>query len=212
MRTSLPGLRRTVASSLVALALVVSNVAVVAGGQPHTVDPGLMSPPLNPAFTWECWTAGDKIVCDGEQTTTYTAVEAIPCDDGWIYATGTAHETLRRVGDSEGRALYTLGKTRIDDQLSRSPSFDGVVVRAHASWTDFYEYPVPGDLSSRIVTRRGADVILTVPGHGLVVLDVGIKAFDIEGNVLFAHGPHDLLDDIGGAVARACEALAGTSG
>lgn len=212
MRTPFSRPGRPVLSTVAAVVLMLSSVAGLRAGQADTVDPGLMSPPLNATFTWECWRSGDHIVCDGERITTYTAAEAIPCEDGWIYATGSARDTLRRVGDAEGRALYTLGKSLIDDQFSRSPALDGIVGKARGSWTDYYEYLVPGDLSSRIVTRRGVDVVLTVPGHGMVVLDAGIRAFDFEGNLLFAHGPHDLLDDIEGAAARACDALAGTSG
>jgi len=203
------GARRTVAATLAAALLILATAAGTSAGRPDSVDPSLMTPPLNPSFTWECWRAGDQIVCDGERITTYEAVEAIPCEDGWIYATGIARDTLRRIGDADGRALWTLGTTRIDDELSRSPAFDGIVGSARGSWSDFYEYAVPGDLSSRIVTRRGVDLIVTIPGQGVVVLDAGIKSWDIEDNILFAHGPHDLLEDFEGAAVRGCEALAG---
>jgi hypothetical protein len=39
--------------------------------------------------------------------------------------------------------------------------------------------------------------------------DVGVKSFDIEGNVLFAHGQHEVLDDFDAAFAKVCEALQG---
>jgi len=52
------------------------------------------TPPLNPSFNWERWRTGAGIVFQGERTTTYTAVEAIPCPDGtWVYAEGTAYDT-----------------------------------------------------------------------------------------------------------------------
>lgn len=211
MRTPRSLRRRATTATVAALLLVMASGSGALAGRPDTVDPGLMTPPLNPSFTWECWRAGDQIVCDGERVTTYEAVEAIPCDDGWIYATGIARDTLRRVGDADGRALTTLGTTRIDDLVSRSPAFDGIVGRARGSWTDLFEYAVPGDLSTRTVTRRGVDVILTVPGKGMIVLDAGVKSWDIEDNILFARGPHDLVEDIDGAFARACDALAGGS-
>ena len=200
---------RTFVAIIAAALLTLATAAGTSAGRLDSVDTSLMTPPLNPSFTWECWRAGAQIVCDGERITTYEAVEAIPCDDGWIFATGIALDTLRRVGDSEGRALTTLGTTRIGDRLSRSPAFDGIVGMARGTWTDFYEYGVPGDLSSRVVTRRGVDVILTIPGQGMVVLDAGIKSWDIEDNILFAHGPHDLIEDIEGAFAKACDALSG---
>ncbi|HEX6127901.1 MAG TPA: hypothetical protein VF071_02660 [Candidatus Limnocylindria bacterium] len=201
--------RRAAASSLLAIAMLLATTVSASAGRPDAVDPSLMSPPLNPSFDWECWRTGSGIVCDGERTTTYTAVEALPCPGGWIYATGSAYDTLRRVGDADGRALSTLGTTRIDDQLSLSPEFDGIVGRAHSSWTDAYDYPVPGELASRTVTRRGVDVLLTVPGQGLIVLDAGIKSWDIDNNLLFAHGPHPLIDDIEGVLAATCDALSG---
>lgn len=204
---------RTVVAGVAAAVLLLATAAGTSAGRPDSVDPSLMTPPLNPTFTWECWRAGDEIVCDGERTTTYEAVEAIPCPDGsWIYASGIARETLRRIGDASGLALSTLGTVRIDDRLSRSPSFDGMVGMARGAWTDSYEYVVPGDLSSRITTRRGVDLVFTVPGHGIVVLDAGIKSWDIEDNILSARGPHDLVEDLEGAAARACDALAGMSG
>jgi len=202
--------RRTISAGLAAVFLLLAMAGAAAAGRPDTVDPALMTPPLNPSFTWECWRAGDQIVCDGERTTEYTSVEAIPCPDGgWIYATGVARDTLRRVGDANGLALSTLGTTRIDDRLSRSPDFEGIVGSARGVWTDAYEYVVAGDLSSRIVTRRGVDVILTIPGQGRVVLDAGIKSWDINETILFERGPHALVEDIEGALEAACDALAG---
>ena len=212
MRTPPTRRRSTIGAIILAATLMLAATANVAAGRPDVVDPSLMTPALNPSFDWECWRAGDRIVCDGERTTEYTAVEAIPCPDGgWIYATGSAHDTLRRVGDENGLALSTLGTTRIDDRLSRSPSFDGIVGHARGVWTDSYDYVLPGDLSSRILTRRGFDVVLTIPGQGLVMLDAGTWAVDFDGNLLFAHGPHPVLEDIEGAFARACDALAGQS-
>ena len=208
--TRLKTARQTVVAMLAAALLTLMSAVSASAGRPDGVDPSMMTPPLNPSFTWDCWRAGDQIVCDGERITTYEAVEAIPCEDGWIYATGIARDTLRRIGDADGRALTTLGTTRIDDKLSRSPAFDGIVASARGSWTDYYEYGVPGDLSSRILTRRGLDLVVTIPGQGMVVLDAGIKAWDIEDNILFIRGPHDLLD-FEGAAAKGCEALAGTA-
>lgn len=50
---------------------------------------------------------------------------------------------------------------------------------------------------------------MVVPGTGLDIHDVGVKSFDIEGNVLFAHGQHEVLDDFDAAFAKVCEALQG---
>jgi hypothetical protein len=204
--------RRAVNAWIAAVILLLATSGGASAGRPDPVDPALMTPPLNPSFTWECWRAGNQIVCEGDRTTEYTAVEAIPCPDGgWIYATGSAHDTLRRVSYADGLALSTIGATRINDQMSRSPEFDGIVGSARGFWTDSYKYLVPGDLASRILTRRGVDTILTIPGHGMVVLDAGIKSWDIDDTILFERGPHAFVEDIEGAVKAACDALAGVS-
>ncbi len=173
------------------------------------VDPALMTPALNPSFEWDCWRSGDKIVCQGEQSAEHDAIEAIPCPDGgWIYLTGTERQTLRRVSDQDGLALWTVGTFRADGHVSRSAAFDGIVGHARSVWNDRYDYVVPGDITSRIHTRSGFDPVVTIPGQGVVMLDVGVWSVDIEGNLLFAHGQHPALEDIEAAFATVCEALA----
>lgn len=204
--------RRFAHAGLTAVLLLLAMASSVSAGRSDQVDPSTMTPPLNPSFDWECWRTATGIICDGERTLSYTAVEAFPCPDGsWVYASGTDRRTLRRIGDAEGRALAAFETVRIDDRLSRTAAFDGIVGSARGIWTDAYEYGVPGDLSSRVVTRRGVDVILTIPGQGMVVLDAGIKSWDIDDNILFARGPHALVEDIEGAFAAACDALAGVT-
>jgi hypothetical protein len=39
--------------------------------------------------------------------------------------------------------------------------------------------------------------------------DVGVKSFDIEDDVLFARGPHEVLDDFEAAIDKVCDALQG---
>lgn len=195
-------------------AMVLSAVAVggVSAGRGDSVDPAIMTPTLNPSFTWECWENGAGIICDGERTLSWTAADTgLPCEHGTIYSTGTDTRTLRRVGDADGRGLYSLQTVHISEVLSLSPTFDEIVARAAAHFTERFEYLVPGDLSTRTDTYRGADVILTVPGEGLVLHDVGIKSFDIDDNLLFAHGPHPVVEDFEAAFAPVCDALAGIS-
>lgn len=206
-----PG-RRAIAVILAVVCLTMATVGTASAGRPDSVDPALMSPPLNSSFSWECWRVDDRIVCDGERTLTYTALDAFPCPDGGsVYASGIDQRTMRRIGDVEGKALSTFETVRIEDRVSRSPQFDGIIGRGIGIWTDSYEYVVPGDLSSRIVTRRGADVLVTIPGQGVVLsaLDVGIKSWDIEDTILFERGPHALVEDIEGAFEAMCDALGG---
>lgn len=59
------------------------------------------------------------------------------------------------------------------------------------SWT--------GDQPTRVEVLSGNDVTVVVPSTGLVIHDVGVKSFDIDDNVLFAHDPHDVLEDFDAA-------------
>ena len=67
----------------------------------------------------------------------------------------------------------------------------------------------PGDASTRVEVVSGNDVTVVVPGTGLVIHDVGVKSFDIEDNLLFAHGQHQVPEDFEAAFAKVCEALQG---
>lgn len=195
---------------LLAAMLVIASVGGVSAGRSSSVDPALMTPTLNPAFTWECWTAGDRIVCDGELTESYM-VEGFPCEAGPMWVRGSDSRRVRRVSDSDGRALTSLLTVKIRDELSLSPSFEGIVAIGRAQFSVAFDYVIPGDISSRISVLRGADVIITIPGQGLVLQDVGVKAYDFADNLLFAHGKHPILDDddAEAAFGRVCDALAG---
>ena len=124
-----------------------------------------------------------------------------------IYSTGTNSSTQRRFGDESGFAVRT--REHVDDREMFSLSADGTgpTVRVFAHFQHQFEYSIPGDLSSRTETFTGVDVHNTAPGVGLIVHEVGLKTFDIDGNVLVAHGPHPLLEDFEGSLAKLCDAL-----
>jgi hypothetical protein len=71
-------------------------------------------------------------------------------------------------------------------------------------FTQRFEYAIPGDLSSRTRSPDGSTV--TGAGVGLVFHEVGIKAIDIDDNVLLVHGPHPIHDE--GAWLQVCDAFA----
>ena len=91
--------------------------------------------------------------------------------------------------------------------LGFEPDLSGPVLTGRGIYEETYYYIVPGDLSSRTDRYTGLDVRITGPGVGLVVHDVGVKTFDIDGNVLFAHGPHPVVGDFETAFAGVCPAL-----
>lgn len=195
---------------MVALSVLVPAAAAGAAGR-SPVDPSIMQPALNPTFTWTCWRMDDKTMCDGERHDSWTAIDTgIPCAGGTIYSTGTDDRSLRRWGDAEGLALHSHGVADAREKpLALNPEMTGTTARAFGHFSQRFTYGVPGDASTRVEVFSGNDVTVVVPGTGLVMHDVGVKSFDIEGNVLFAHGQHEVLDDFDAAFAKVCEALQG---
>ena len=201
-------MRRLLLTLLATMVLLVPAAAASAAGR-TPVDPSIMQPALNPAFTWTCWRMDDKTMCDGEFHDSWTASDiGVPCAGGTIYSTGTQDQTLRRWGDAEGLALHTHGHGDIGETLALNPEMTGTTARLSAHFSQRFLYGVPGDVSTRVEVVSGNDITVVVPGTGLVMHDVGVKAFDIEGNLLFAHGQHEALD-FDAAFAKVCDALQG---
>jgi hypothetical protein len=84
----------------------------------------------------------------------------------------------------------------------------GTTARLTAHSSQRFTYGIPGDASTRVEVLSGNDITVVVPGTGLVIHDLGVKAVDIEGNLLFAHGQHQALD-FEAAFAKVCDALQG---
>ena len=202
-------LRRLV-TAVAAISLLMLAGTPASASERTPVDPSIMQPALNPTFTWECWRVDDKTVCDGERHLSWTAADTgLPCAAGPIYSTGTDDRFLRRWGDAAGRALHSHAVANISETLALSPDGTGRTASAVGYFSQRFTYAVPGDQSTRVEVLSGNDVTVVVPGTGLVIHDVGVKSFDIDDNVLFAHGPHDVLEDFGAAFVKVCDALQG---
>ncbi len=89
---------------------------------------------------------------------------------------------------------------RVDDHVS----FSGVITNNDTGAT----YRDPGHLLNRfdvetgVFTQYGLIFNITIPGQGVVALDVGLISFDPSGNVLI-HGPHEVFNGL-----DLCEVLA----
>lgn len=206
--------RRIVTALLLAGVLAVASTGGVAAGRSQPVDQGLMSPALNPSFDWECWRAADTIVCEGTATESWSAVEIAPCSDGGaLYSSGFDSRRIRRVSDSEGRALTSQLFVQAREVISRSPDMSGLLARGKAQFSVSFEWAVPGDLSTRTSILHGMDASFIIPGHGMLLHQVGVISYDIDDNLLFARGVHPIVDDAEGAFEQlgrqACDALAG---
>ena len=195
---------------LAILLLALTAPAGVTAGRPTSVDPALMQPPLNASFgPWECWRTGTGITCEGSRTLTAVGAEVgLVCDGRMVYTNEIDQRTQRRYGDSEGRALRTVQHVDVRGTLGLSPDLSGYTLQGAGHFQETFEYLIPGDLSSRTDRYTGLDVRVTGPGVGLVVHDVGVKIFDIDDNLLFAHGPHPVVEDFEAAFSGICDAFA----
>ena len=201
-------MKRTILG-LAVLALAFSAPAGVAAGRGESVDPALMQPPLNATFEpWECWRTGTGITCEGHRTLTAVGAETfLVCDGQPVYTNEVDTRTLRRYGDENGLALKAVQHVNIKGVVGLEPDLSGPNLNTVGLFQETYRYAVPGDLSTRTDRYTGLDVRFSGPGVGLVVHDVGIKTFDIDDNVLFAKGPHPVVEDFETAFAGVCPAL-----
>ena len=200
-------------AALLVLVLTLGLTGIAAAGRANSVDPAFVTPALNPTFAWECWGAGDQIVCEGTATESWSGVEIGVCDDGGaLYSAGFDSRRIRRVSDAEGRALTSQLFVQARDTVSRSPTMDGTVAWGVGQFYVSFDWAVPGDQSTRTSVLHGADTSVTVPGQGLLLHQVGVISYDIDDNLLFARGVHPIVDDADAAFeqlfTQTCDALA----
>jgi hypothetical protein len=204
-------------AAVVALALA----ATLAGGVPATaksprvVDPATLTPALNPDFApWDCFTAGREITCQGEFRPVYENEPTwLQCDGQDVYISGGGREFMTRWHDAEGRATKTV--VHLDypgDVFSLSPTGEGPSVTIRGHFNRHYDYLVPGDRSSRVLTEVGAIYLVNEPGKGIVLQDTGAVTFapgeEFE-TITSPHGVHEVYDDPAVVDAVICDSLTG---
>lgn len=202
---------KPIAPTLAALGLAVASTPAALATSPHTVDPDLMTPALNPEFApYTCVQAGTGITCTGELVESYAGPTELQCVGQDVYVTGRQRVRIVRWHDLEGRALKTSLQTDFPtDRLTLSPSGDGPAVVLAGNWHKHYLYPVPGDEGSRVLTETGAMLRLRAPGGGLLFQDTGLVTY-VPGEEYQTpsqiHGVHDRFPglDLDGLI---CEGL-----
>ena len=199
----------TVGLAALGLALVAAPAVATS---PHTVDPATMTPTLNPDYApWTCIEAGTGITCTGQQDLAYTN-EAIglQCNGQDVYATGVQRSKFVRWHDLEGRALKTSIQTNFPaDRLTLSPTGEGPAVFLSGDWHKHYVYPVPGDLTQRVLTETGSALKLRVPGSGVTFRDSGSVTYVPNQEYETPSDTHGVHDRFSGADLDAliCEGL-----
>lgn len=196
-----------------ALALL-APASPAAAANPHSVDPATVSPMLNPDFApWSCWEAGRGITCQGGYTASYEGVGiGVFCDGEEVVVAGTVRERMTRWHDAEGRATRTSVHTDVPADLLTLPSAgaDGLVVTVVGHFNRHYRYPVPGQLSTRVLTEVGAIYLVRGPDGKLLLQDTGTvtfapgRDFDVVDRM---SGRHDFYADPSSLETAVCGAL-----
>ena len=183
-------------------------------GSPHTVDPSTASPPLNPGFApWSCTATGNGSICRGFEAQSWIDADlGLGCDGRPIFTTGSAATDAVRYGQSDGRATRTALHNEVSEVWSLAPGGGAPTLTLRSRFNERFDYPVPGDVASRIYTLTGGYYQVTAPGHGLVWHDVGFSqvAPGPNGPIETLHGPHDSANGVLELILpAACEVLLG---
>lgn len=188
-------MRRTIRIAVGALLLTMSLATGAQAASPHQVDPGLMTPPLNPDYDpWICTVTGGGPICRGSTSASWVN-DPLPfgCGAATIYTTGSFSSAGSRWHLPDGRATHTVFQNAATEHWTLSPTGGGPTVNVKSTWIEHFSYGVPGDITTRIKTVTGADWQATAPGAGVVWHDVGLVRFEagVDGGIDLTHGPHD---------------------
>jgi hypothetical protein len=161
-------------------AAAVSLAASASADSPHTVDPALMTPTLNPEYSpWTCLIAGTGITCTGYQDLSYTNEPLdLQCGGRTVYVTGVQRSKFVRWHDLDGRAVKTSIQTNFpSDQLTHHHHRD--VQRVSPA-------PAVGEVEQRPADHHGAELC----GPPSPVLDA--RRRQVHGEILRRGGDLDL--------------------
>ena len=184
-----------------------------AAAEPRVVDPSTLQPALNPDFApWTCLEAGQGIVCRGDAAFSYEQEPiGLRCPSGDVVISGSGREHMTRWHTADGLATKTV--VHLDypaDVFSLAGVVDGPSLTIRGHFNRHFEYLVPGDLDSRVLTEVGAIYLANQSGRGLVLQDTGPVTYEpgLEFEIVAtAHGIHDTLTDPGVVDTLICDAL-----
>ena len=208
--TTMPS--RILTSIVAGLLLVALASGLAVAKSPHVVDPDSVTPPLNPAFTWDCFEAGAGITCQGTFVNGPYADQLFSCGGQPVFIHGVGYERMTRWHDALGRATKTVVNLDYpEDRLTLAPDGSGPAVTGASHWNRHYTYVVPGDPSSRILTERGAIYLIKGTDGQVILRDVGQVEFapgaDFE-DIVRSPGQHDLYGDgFAGFESAVCDEL-----
>lgn len=202
---------RRPAAIFIALCLALAVAPGVSAGSGTTVDPSTLTPPPSGNFDLTCVNDGRAITCTGTEVQTFTDLNigdsGLACGGRGIIDNGRQVRTGTFTYDLAGRATRWFDRGTFDEVWhldgSTSPT-----VRSSGNWSTVNDFAVPGDITSRTRTYRGAPHRVIGP-RGLVYNDAGMVVLDWdESNILALHGPHLEFTDFEAAIAGVCAAFA----
>lgn len=135
------------------------------------------------------------------------------CDGEEVVVAGTIRERMTRWHDADGRATRTSVHIDVPGDVLSLPSAgaDGPAVTSTGHFNRHYRYPVPGQLSTRVMTEVGSIYLVRGPDGGKLLLhDTGTVTFapgrDFE-VVDRMSGRHDYYADQTSLQTAVCGAL-----
>lgn len=206
---------RIAAVLTLALTAALAAGAPAAAKSPNVLDPATVTPALNPNFApWSCFEAGTGITCQGESRPQYENEPiGLQCEGQDVSISGSGREFMTRWHDAAGRATKTI--VHLDfpaDVFSLSATGEGPSVTIRGHWNRHYDYLVPGDRDSRVMTEVGAIYLVNEPGRGIVLQDTGRVTFapgeEFE-TITSQAGVHQVYDDPWTVGTVICDALVG---
>jgi hypothetical protein len=170
-------MRTITCAAMAATTAFALSTGTAAAGNPHHVDPSTVTPMLSPDFDpWFCFVAGGGITCQGSADGSYDIDIELVCDGRVVHVVGREQAGMTRWHDAEGRALKSEVRRKVVDRLTLSGS-DEPAVHLTIHEARHYVYPVPGDLTERVLRESGAVFLLRSEEGGVLFQDTGQLAY-----------------------------------
>lgn len=169
-----------------------------------------LNPPA-PSF-YTCSATGSGAICRGQNVEMLDAeptgiICGTPQNPIELLETSTSTLSATRYYDSAGNLTRRFRYTRMEGTITNPAT--GITAKLSGRTDLIDTLAVPGDLSTATTQQTGPAQI-SLPGHGVLLLDTGRIVFDPDGNAVSTSGHLALFNYFNGntaEAARLCSAL-----